>query len=238
MYEFDARIRYSEVDSEETLTLIGLLNYFQDISIFHSEDCGLGTDYLKRCGLAWVLNSWQIDVLQYPRLYQRVRIGTIPYEIKGFIGYRNFFMEDAESGNRLAVANSVWTLMDVRESKPHRVPEEMINAYGVSKQLAMEYTKRRIGFDGAGETQEQIVVKKHHLDTNCHVNNGQYVQIAMNFLPRDFVMDRLRAEYKKSALLGDVMIPVVHQGTGKVGVSLQTTEGAVYANVEFSRLER
>lgn len=238
MYEFDARIRFSEVDSEEMLTLVGLLNYFQDVSTFHSEDCGVGVDYLKERGLAWVLNSWQIDVLQYAKLYQYVRVGTIPYEIRGFIGYRNFYMEDAKSGDRLAVANSVWTLMDMHGGKPYRVSEEIAGAYGVSERLDMEYTDRRVRFDMPGEKQEQIVVKKHHLDTNCHVNNGQYVQLAMNFLPTDFEIGRLRAEYKKSALLGEVMIPVVHQGAGTVGVSLQTMEGAVYANVEFSRLER
>lgn len=237
MYEFDARIRYSEVDSEERLTLVGLLNYFQDISTFHSEDCGVGMEYLGRHGLVWVLNSWQIDVLQYAKLFQNVRVGTIPYEIKGFLGYRNFYMKDAKSGCRLAAANSIWTLMDIKRAKPCRVPEEITEAYGVSERLDMEYKERRVRFGTAGVQQEPIIVKNHHLDTNRHVNNGQYVRIAMDFLPPGFVIDRLRAEYKRSALLGEVMVPVIYREEGTVGVSLQASDKTVYANIEFSRLE-
>ena len=40
-YSFDAKIRYSETDSEGKLTLSSLLNYFQDCVTFHCEDIGL-----------------------------------------------------------------------------------------------------------------------------------------------------------------------------------------------------
>lgn len=36
MYSFDSIIRFSEVDHRETLTLSGIINYFQDCSILHS----------------------------------------------------------------------------------------------------------------------------------------------------------------------------------------------------------
>ena len=38
MYQFQSRIRYSEVDSEGRLTMASLINYFQDCSTFQSED--------------------------------------------------------------------------------------------------------------------------------------------------------------------------------------------------------
>ena len=47
MYTFDSRVRYSEVGVDGNLTLIALLEYFQDCSTFHSEDIGLGMDYLR-----------------------------------------------------------------------------------------------------------------------------------------------------------------------------------------------
>ena len=51
---------------------------------------------------------------------------------------------------------------------------------------------------------------KHHIDTNHHVNNGQYVQMAMELLPDDFRISQMRAEYKKAALLGDMVVPYIH----------------------------
>ena len=43
MYEFDSRVRYSEVDHHGTMTVPALINYFQDCSTFQSEDLGIGT---------------------------------------------------------------------------------------------------------------------------------------------------------------------------------------------------
>ena len=121
MHTFQSRIRYSEVGVDGNLTLESLLDYFQDSSTFHSEDIGLGVEYLQERHLAWVLSSWQIVVERYPHLCENVIIGTFPYDFKGFLGYRNFLME-TEDGERLACANSIWTLMDMEKMIPARPP--------------------------------------------------------------------------------------------------------------------
>ena len=60
MYEFNSRVRYSEIDHHGTLTLPALINYFQDCSTFQSEDVGLGTEVLKAEKRAWILSYWQV----------------------------------------------------------------------------------------------------------------------------------------------------------------------------------
>ena len=35
-YEFEARVRYSEIGHRGTMTIPALINYFQDCSTFHS----------------------------------------------------------------------------------------------------------------------------------------------------------------------------------------------------------
>lgn len=233
MYEFEARIRYSEVDLEGKLTWMALLNYFQDTSTFQSEDLSVGVRFLTKQGFAWVLNAWQIDVVRLPELADHVILGTIPYEIKGFMGFRNFYMKDKNTGEILAMANSIWTLMDINAMRPSRVTQEMKDAYNKEPKLDMEYLDRKILFTGEGKTEETIEVKAHHLDTNHHVNNGQYVQMALEFLPENFKIKRLRAEYKKSALLSDLIVPVVYKQPDGIGISLKTQDGDVFTNVEF-----
>lgn len=51
-YTFEGRIRFSEVDHTKKITLPGIINYFQDCSIFHSEDLGVGIDYCAEHGRA------------------------------------------------------------------------------------------------------------------------------------------------------------------------------------------
>lgn len=232
MYAFDSRIRYSETDSEGELTLNALLNYFQDCSTFHSEDVGLGIGYMKEIGQAWVLSSWQIVVDRYPRLGERVKIVTLPYELKGFLGYRNFAMLDEER-NYLAKANSLWSLLDMTTGKPVAVNEAMHKGYGIDEKLDMDYAPRKITVPEGGQLLEPIVVKKHHLDTNHHVNNGQYVNIAMEYLPDDFLIHQMRAEYKKQAFLDDVLYPYIVSVESGYVVSLRDEEGRPYVSVEF-----
>ena len=122
MYEFNSRVRYSEIDHHGTLTLPALINYFQDCSTFQSEDVGLGTEVLKAEKRAWILSYWQVIAERYPALGERITIGTFPTEFKGLFGNRNFYLKD-ESGNMIAKAYSVWVFLDTETGRPVR-PEE------------------------------------------------------------------------------------------------------------------
>lgn len=233
MYLFDGRIRFSEVDSEGRLTLKSLLDYFQDCSTFQSEDLGLGIDYLKEQHLVWVLSSWQIVVERYPKLCEQVKIGTLPYEFKGFVGMRNFAMI-TEEGEYVAKANSLWSLLDTDTGKPTQPPQAMRDGYVLEEKLSMDYAPRKIVVPEGGEKREPIVVKKHHLDTNYHVNNGQYVDMALEFLPDGLAVAQMRAEYKKQAFLDDMLYPYVSIKENQYVISLTDAEGKPYVIVEFS----
>lgn len=210
MYSFDSRIRYSEVDNKAVLTLESLIDYFQDCSTFQTQDGPAPMEYLVEKGFAWVLNSWQIEIKRLPKLCEHVTIGTIPYMLRGPVGLRNFFMKTDE-GEMLAVANSVWTLFDFNKGVPTRVTPEIMAAYPLEEKLDMEYLDRKIVIpEGVSSNREEIPVRKHHLDTNNHVNNGQYIRMALDCLEEKVKnVSSLRAEYKKQAVLGDILYPVV-----------------------------
>ena len=233
MYKFESRIRYSETDSEGKLTMASLINYFQDCSTFQSEDLGLGLDYLKERHMVWVLSSWQIVAERYPKLCEKVTIGTLPYEMKGFLGSRNFAMIDA-GGEYIAKANSLWSLLDTETGKPTAVPGEMKEGYHLEEKLDMEYMPRKIAVPANTVRRETVAVKKHHLDTNYHVNNQQFVNIAMEFLPENFAVRQIRAEYKKQAFLDDLLFPFVAEEEKRFVVALRDQAGKPYVVVEFS----
>lgn len=249
MYSFEARIRYSETDITGKLSLEALLDYFQDCSTFHSQDLGLGLEYLTEKHLVWVLSSWQIIVNRYPECCEKVVVGTFPTEFKGCFGYRNFFLKDMD-GNYLAIANTMWTLLDTDNFRPSKPTAEMLKRYELTPCIEADWAPRKIAVPEGGCELEGIQVKKHHLDTNQHVNNGQYVKMAEEFLPEGFEIAQLRAEYKKQAYLNDVLIPYVVEvpretsikeeacesaNAEKIVVALKGEDGAVYVNVEFTR---
>ena len=98
----------------------------------------------------------------------------------------------------------------------------------------MEYAGRKIAVPAGGSMAGPITVMPHHLDSNHHVNNGQYVAMALEFLPEGAEIRQMRAEYKKQAFLGDVLHPYVAAEEGRLVVSLQDEGGRAFAAVEFS----
>ena len=73
-YSFGGRVRYSEIGENGLLTLPGILNYFQDCTIFHSEDIGLGVGVLEEKKRCWVLSAWQVIVNRYPDLSENFHL--------------------------------------------------------------------------------------------------------------------------------------------------------------------
>ncbi len=234
MYTFESRVRYSEVGEDGRMTLQSLLDYFQDCSTFHSEDIGLGVDYFRQIHQVWLLSAWQICVNRYPKVYEQIVIGTAPYDFRGFIGCRNFEMKTKE-GEVLAYANSIWSLMDTEKMVPVKPNEKMLAGYVLEEKYPMAYAPRKIAVPKDGAEEEPFTVKPHHLDTNHHVNNGQYVRMAMDYVQEKFEVRQLRVEYKMQALLGDIIYPVVCGGEGAYVVSLNNEDEKPYCIVEIKK---
>lgn len=232
MYTINQRIRYSEIDHNGTITLPGIINYFQDCSTFQSEDIGLGAENLKKRKKAWILSYWQVIVDRYPKLGEQVTVGTFATSFKGLFGDRNFVMKDAE-GNQVACANSIWVFMDMEKGRPVRPEPEDIEAYGIAEPLEMPYEGRKILLPEKMEDREEFPVRKYHIDTNEHVNNCQYVQMAMEMLPKEMKIHQLRVDYKKSAVLGDIIYPKVSMEKDRTVILLCDESGKEYAVVEL-----
>lgn len=232
MYTFDSRVRYSETDEYGKLALMSIMNYLQDCSTFQSEDIGLGLSYLEERHHAWWLSSWQIVIDRYPKLGEEIVIGTWPYDFKGFYGYRNFTICD-KAGNYLVRANSIWFLFDTEIGRPVKVKAEDIRGYGdgSEKPLEMEYAPRKIEIPAEYEAAAPITIEKHHIDTNHHVNNARYVEIAREALPEEMEVKELRVEYKKAAVFGDIVYPRVSRTDEGCVIALCDTEGSPYAVV-------
>ena len=235
MFEFESRIRYSEVDGNGVLTVPALLDYFQDASVFHSESLELGVDHLMKEQIAWVLSSWQIKIERMPKLYEKVKVQTWPHGFKSVFGYRNFAI-CSEQGEMLAYANSTWVFMNMATGRPSKIPEYMLEAYVMDEPLPMGEGIRKMTVPEEYQEENAISVHKYFIDTNGHMNNGKYVLVAMEYVPEDFIIEEIRAEYKKSAMCGDVILPRVTKEEHKITVNLAAEDGRTYAVVEF--LER
>lgn len=216
MYHMKNCVTYSQVKDNLRTDMVSIAHYFQDCTIFHSESIGKGLKEIKESHKAWFLSSWQIEVERYPEFGEEITVRTWPYEFKGFYGYRNFDILD-KNGKRIVWANSIWILMDVEKMMITKALDEDLKGYDLSPALDMDYASRKIKVFGEEfkiedpYNQEAILVKPSFLDSNHHVNNARYVMEAMDFIKSEKEIKEMRVDYRKAALLGDKMYPVLYK---------------------------
>lgn len=231
-YKIDTRVRYSEVGMDEHMTLDAVLKYFQDSAVFQSEDLGCGIEQLREHNLVWFLSSWQICIGEYPKVADRICVSTWPYGFQRMWGERNHTISTPE-GKCLAWGNSNWVLMDTEKQRPIPVPEELMSRYTLEPPFSMEYAPRKIVVSKDGRVEEPVKITRAYLDSNNHVNNARYVQIGEEYLPEGFRIQQLRAEYKRQALLGDIICPKVARTEKEWIISLNNENEQPYAVIAF-----
>lgn len=233
MYTFNSRARFTEINHYKgTMDPSTIIDYFQDCSTFQSEDMNLGLSFLEKKKRVWFLTSWQLQIKEPVRLGDYITIGTWPYNFKDFFGYRNFIMKDKDN-KVLSVADSIWVYMDSEKRYPVKVPDDNAG-YELEPPYPMEHMDRKIRIPKNLSSHPSFPVIKSNIDSYNHVNNGQYIKMAEEFLPEDFMVSSMRVEYKNQAFLGDIIYPRVHASDNTYCVVLDNANGKPYAVVEFT----
>ena len=235
-HQLHTRIRYSEIDENGNLNIVSLINYLQDCAAFHSDAVGYGLDHLKPQHTGWFITNWQLLILKLPRYGEEITISTWAYSMRGMIAKRNFSIENA-AGEPLVLANSFWVFMDLAAAKPVRIPDADILAYQVEEGLDLPWGNRKIApfpeaaYTSLGSTQVMPV----HLDTNHHMNNAYYIEIARDSLPKGRKIFGIRAEYKKPAALGDRIL--IRYAEATPGDGHPRTDASIAAEMARSGFE-
>ena len=116
----------------------------------------------------------------------------------------------------------------------YQFPDESeIAPYGTGEPYEMTYESRKIPLPTESEELESFPVRRYHIDTNEHVNNCQYVQMALESLPKDKEVHQMRVEYKKSAVYGDMIYPRIAAEDDRTVVELCDENAKPYAVIEF-----
>lgn len=248
-YEMDARVRFSEIDEYDHMTISALINYMQDCCTFQSEDCGYELEKLRSKHMGWFLLSWKIELHALPKMGDRIKVQTWVSNYNGLFANRWFEIVDAK-GSVMARVLSIWTLMDVAKLRVMRIPEEMKTAYCFDDPIPGNFGGRKMKSPERGELRGEFTVETIHLDTNHHMNNARYIEVAKEMLPDGFEIHFLEVEYRKQAVLGDrVKIEVIESETNmnfpdgvisdgsaysrSVTVLLKNDEDEIYAVIDF-----
>ncbi len=233
MYSLNYKVTTSTCDSEGRLKLYSALQMMQDCSEMWIDSEPVVKQYFAEQNMAQLLAFRQVEIIRVPVYKEELTVTTSVYGMKPMFGFRNTFICDAQ-GKPCYKTWSMGAFVDLANGKLKRVDDATIASMTLEPELEMNYRDRRIILPKqGGETLEPIKVLRADIDYNKHMNNANYVRMAMELLPDDFEVKGLRVEYRVAAKLGDSLIPTIYRTDGAIVVAL-TVGGEVAAIIEFT----
>ena len=232
MYALNYKVTTSTCDANGKLKLYAALQMMQDCSEMWIESESGVERYFREQGMTQLLASRQVDIVRVPSFKEELRVVTTVYEMKPMFGFRNTFIYDAQ-GRPCYKTWSMGAFVDRQTGKLKRVDDATISSMHLEPQLEMEYLDRRIMLPlEEPQCLENIPVLRNDIDYNQHMNNANYIRIALELLPTDFQVHRMRVEFRMPAKLGDSLTPHLYNIEGGYIVSLMLGDN-VSTLIEF-----
>ncbi len=232
MYSLKYKVTTSTCDSEGRLKLYSALQMMQDCSeMWIDSEPGI-KQYFTVQNMAQLLVSRQVEIVRVPSYKEELTVTTSVYGMKPMFGFRNTFIYDAE-GKPCYRTWSMGAFVDKSDGKLKRIDEATLDSMHLDPQLELNYQDRRIILPKeGGKTLEPIRVLRADIDYNKHMNNANYVRVAMELLPEVFEVRGLRVEHRVAAKLADQLIPTLYEQDGTYIVAL-SVGNEVSAIIEF-----
>lgn len=211
MYSLNYKVTTSTCDSDGKLKLYSALQMMQDCSEMWIDSEQSVKDYFEKENMAQLLASRQVEVIRRPSFKEELTVTTSVYGMKSMFGFRNTFIYDAE-GLPCYRTWSMGAFVDKGTGKLKKVDDQTISTMLLEPKLDMNYKDRRIILPKEGGTVlAPVAVQRADIDYNKHVNNANYIRMAMELLPDGFEVKGLRVEYRVPARLNDQLVPTVYQ---------------------------
>lgn len=232
MYTLNYQVTTSTCDSEGRLKLYSALQMMQDCSEMWIDSEPGAKQFFAEHNMTQLLATRQVEVVRVPHYKEQLSVTTTVYEVMPMYGFRNTFIRDAQ-GQPCYRTWSMGAFVDLTTGKLARIAPEAIDTITIEPKQEMNYRGRRIILPKEpGTVLDPVTVMRADIDYNRHMNNANYVRIAMELLPEGFEVRDMRVEYRIAAKLGDRLVPTVHSIDGGYIVSL-AVDGEPSAIIEF-----
>ncbi len=233
-YTIHSKVTTSFCNEKGCLKLYNALQMMQDCSEMWIECEPTLQKHFENEGMAQLLVFRQVDIERTPSFKEDLTITSTVYGMKPMFGFRNTFIYDA-AGNACYKTWSMGAFVDRNTGKLKSIKPEVIGTMRLDEQKSMAYLDRRIQQPKEGWHQrEPYIVCRADIDYNHHMNNANYVRLALETLPDHFDYDRLRVEYRIPVKRGETIFPQTQEVDGRFLVQL-LHNGAVACVVEFSK---
>lgn len=147
---------------------------------------GAGIDVMKASGRSWVLlrSAFEIDVR--PRLYDLFNIFVWPARSKGDLTYNRCVRITDDEGEEIGRGTTEWCVIDIDSRRPVN-PDLGLK----TTEIPVPCRNPRRFTDFIPDLVKTIEIGYSECDFNGHMNNGRYVEMFYNMLPKDRISSGL-----------------------------------------------
>ena len=228
-----ATVSYGDVDRREVMLLTRVFKTLQDAAIAHANQFGAGTQVVAERAETWVLSRIAAELERYPKVGEELAVETWSTGIKGFKGYREFRVTDAE-GHLILTGSSLWIYFNLATRTITRVPKPLAERFPVGGETPWCADLEKLPFEEPAEpaTAVPITLRYSDFDVNEHVNNASYfdlVQTGLAASGRPVYPRRLQLKYGKSIPAGAQRVAMKVESRGGAARFAIEGDGAVYA---------
>ena len=234
MFVIEDIVTTSKTGEDGKLKLVAAFQMMQDCSELWFTSEPEFEAYMRENNLTQLLASRQVDIIRVPSYGENLTITTRVYECLGYYGFRNTIITD-EAGLPCYATWSTGVCVNHETGRLSKMDPSIVSLMCIDPKYDMKYLDRKISLPKMElKSSEPIMVMRDDIDYNRHMNNAQYIRIACEFLPTDFMVKRVRVEYKKPARMGDILYPQVLCIDDKMFVEL-ISENGLCAVIEFTK---
>lgn len=210
IYVKEFELGINDVDKNNKMKLSTYLKFMQEIGALHSKVYGYCLDTEPITHKAWVVIAWNVDILDKPSWNEKIIVKTWIGKIDKIYFYRYFEMTN-EKGEVVAKAKSQWIMIDTCTKKIQKITSELLSEFpkvhmdgysdGISK-VNLKFDKEKL------EKIYECSVQKRDVDTNNHMNNIIYLDLALEGLDDTFCdnIKNVEIHYKTECKLGEKIV--------------------------------
>jgi medium-chain acyl-[acyl-carrier-protein] hydrolase len=206
VFEHDFEFNIRDINKNTELTNRSILEFFEDIGGYQSDEVGYGLKNIEQTRLSWVLLHWKIKVLKRIKYGDEIHVKTWSRGSVRACCYRDYEIYN-KNGELCVIATSKWTLIHL-EKGLMRLTDELVSKYQTEEKSVFD----NFNFERLKEPENSILafeytVQRRDIDINNHMHNICYLDLAYEALPQEIYettsFDNVEIMYKTGALLGN-----------------------------------
>ncbi|MDU1053007.1 acyl-ACP thioesterase domain-containing protein [Clostridium baratii] len=207
-FEKQYKINIFDVDSDHKCKFSTLADYLWDIVISQSDYLGETEEGFVHNQCIWVLLKYDITIYEYPKFKDTITVDTKVLGTKKFYGYRQNTIKNSE-GKVIGEVISTAILIDFKKRRPMKISPEQSEIYGITGELNEVPPLDDIREIENDEFIKDYPIRYSDIDSNGHVNNVKYMEMAMDTLPRSILNEyrlfNIKVLFKKETTDGDTL---------------------------------